>query len=251
MPVLHTNSEFDVKVSHYTLNIQATTVRKRWRAMMPETPYIHTNRKLPDMETLFTQLYKDNAWGSPETRSGDGSTIFNTSAIRAELPLLFNELGVSSVLDIPCGDLHWMKEMVPSIRDYTGADIVRELVEMNTKRFGSGRRRFVQRDITKDDLPNADLVFTRDCFVHLSFEHVFAAFRNLRRSGSKYILATTFLATEQNEDIQTGDWRPINLQKPPFCLPPPERVVREHRIWDGGEYSDKALGLWYIADLPI
>ncbi len=203
------------------------------------------------MEEVFKQIYHKNSWGSQETPSGDGSTLFNTSAIREELPLLSSELKIQSVLDIPCGDFHWMQEVAATIKEYHGADIVRELVELNRMKYGSEQRTFLQLDITNDNLPKVDLILCRDCFVHFSFNHIFEALDNILRSSSTYLLATTFTDIEENIDIVTGDWRPINLQQSPFHFPEPLRLIKEHRIWDGGECSDKALGLWRISDLPI
>jgi hypothetical protein len=41
-------------------------------------------------------------------------------------------------------------------------------------------------DLTGDPLPRVDVVLCRDCLVHLSFQNIFRAFANLRRSGSRY-----------------------------------------------------------------
>ncbi len=56
--------------------------------------------------------------------------------------------------------------------------------------------------------------------------------------------------TRVNEDIVTGGWRRLNLQKPPFSFPPYKQAV-----WDGprpdGTSKDKMLGLYEFADLPV
>ena len=105
-------------------------------------------------------------------------------------------------------------------------------------------------DLTADPLPRADVVLCRDCLVHLSFDHIRQAFDNLRRSGSTWLLTTTFLDHHENVDIESGDWRMLNLTRPPFNLPAPEGVLVEGCLESEGAYADKALGLWRIADLP-
>ena len=45
-------------------------------------------------------------------------------------------------------------------------------------------------DLTKDALPNCDLIRVRDCFIHLSFESIFAALRNITQSKIRYLLTT-------------------------------------------------------------
>ena len=102
-------------------------------------------------------------------------------------------------------------------------------------------------DLTADPLPRADVVLCRDCLVHLSFDHIRQAFDNLRRSGSTWLLTTTFLEHHENVDIESGDWRILNLTRAPFNLPAPEGVLVEGCLEGEGAYADKALGLWRIA----
>ena len=96
----------------------------------------------------------------------------------------------------------------------------------------------------------APAVLCRDGPVHLSFAEVFRAFAHLKRSGSRYLLTTTFSQLERNIDILNGDWRPLNLQQPPFSLPAPLRSIVEGCTEEGGAYADKMLGLWEIRCLP-
>jgi hypothetical protein len=42
--------------------------------------------------------------------------------------------------------------------DYTGIDVVPELVARNNEAFGSDRVRFLWRDITRDSLPGGDVL---------------------------------------------------------------------------------------------
>ena len=141
---------------------------------------------------------------------------------------------------------------MPLDLDYTGGDIVADAGGEQPGavwRPGS-RRRFVRLDLTADPLPRADVVLCRDCLVHLSFDHIRQAFDNLRRSGSTWLLTTTFLEHHENVDIESGDWRILNLTRAPFNLPAPEGVLVEGCLEGDGAYADKALGLWRIADLP-
>lgn len=203
------------------------------------------------MEHTFTHIYTLNSWGSEETVSGDGSSIFNTVAIRQELPLIINELGIQTMLDIPCGDFHWMQEIRLDIDRYIGADIVQELIEQNAKAFGDERKDFRHLDITHDVLPQVDLIFCRDCLVHFSFDDIWHSLRNIKKSGSRYLMTTTFTGIEENYDIETGDWRPINLQQLPFQFPPPLLLIQEHGIWDWNGEPGKCMGVWNINDILL
>ena len=101
----------------------------------------------------------------------------------------------------------------------------------------------------KDTLPTSDIIFVRDCLVHLSFKNIFEAIENIKKSSSKYLLTTTFTDRDENIDIITGDWRPLNLEIKPFLFPAPEKIIIENCTEGEGKYKDKSMGLWSIKKL--
>lgn len=201
-------------------------------------------------ESAFSKVYRNNEWWDGESKSGPGSSLTQTRRLREELPLLFKELGVRTLLDAPCGDFYWMKEVALDVQ-YIGADIVREMIKDNRKKFKGRNRKFIVLDITKDKLPRVDLIFCRDALVHLSFDEVWLALRNFKRSGSTYLLTTTFTEWKASVDITTGNHRPLNLQLPPFNFPPPLRIINEGCTEQDGRFADKSQGLWKISELGI
>lgn len=132
---------------------------------------------------------------------------------------LFDAFNISTMLDIPCGDFHWMKHVDLNNTDYTGADIVEELIQGNIARYERDGIRFKHLNLINDKLPKVDLVFCRDCLMHFAFADIARALDNVCRSESKYFLTTTFVGKHKNRDISTGSWRPINLELPPFWVP--------------------------------
>jgi hypothetical protein len=182
--------------------------------------------------------------------SGDGSSLRETRVARQVLPTLITRYDVRVLLDIPCGDCNWMRAIDFGGRAYIGADIVDDLIKRNQTAWGGPNRTFLHRDVVRDPLPPADLVVVRDCMIHLSNADVFEALRNIRRSGARYLLATTYTDRPTNPDILTGDWRAINLQAPPFTLPPPLELISEEWDWADGYHADKCLGLWDATTLP-
>ncbi|MCW5963413.1 MAG: class I SAM-dependent methyltransferase [Bryobacterales bacterium] len=210
-----------------------------------------------DLQERFTRIYETNLWGSEVSRSGTGSADDQTARIRHLLPDFVRELDVKSILDVPCGDFAWMQHVDLGDVAYTGADIVPHLVARNQDRFGAqgnhiaaGSRRFLVLDLTADALPAVDLVFCRDCLVHLSFPNIWKVIANLQRSGSTWLLTTTFPAHPENEDIEDGDWRLLNFECAPFHFPPPITLLNEGCTEQDGKFGDKSLGLWRIANLP-
>jgi hypothetical protein len=200
------------------------------------------------IRSVFTRLYFE-----PNRHrgmiSGPGSDLEQTAVIAREIPALLGELGVKTLLDAPCGDFYWMQHVELGVECYIGVDIVREQIERNRLLHAGKNREFFSLDVTSDPLPVADLILSRDLLVHLSFKDIESALSNFKLSMSGYLLTTTFPRTEINTDILTGDWRPINLQLPPFSFPRPLRLLNEHCTENGGKYADKSLGLWKLDDL--
>lgn len=198
------------------------------------------------VRAAFTRHYERKDWHEPETASGRGSSLHRTAAIRRDLPALFAELAVRSVVDAGCGDFNWFGTVEVELDSYLGIEVVERLVAMNRSRYGTARRQFVSLDIIRDRLPRADLVLCRDCLVHLKTRQISAALRNFRRSGFRYLLATTFTGNHPNQDVALGGWRPLNLERKPFNLGPPLRLISERESVEDPRYPDKSLGLWAL-----
>lgn len=233
------------------------SIKKTIREMFPKIVDIRNRiyndlahrrfRNLP-LKDVFSKIYTENHWKSKKSISGTGSDLEQTREVRTILEQIVAEYSITSILDIPCGDFNWIRLVkFPIGLQYFGADIVDELVEANIKKHEMPGRVFQYADITSSRLPNVDLVFCRDCLVHLSYEAIGQAIANLKRSGSKYLLTTTF-PNYTNRDIVSGNWRPINLAAKPFTFPQPIHIFNEQCTEDE-RYADKSLALWRIQEL--
>jgi hypothetical protein len=207
------------------------------------------SRRKGGMESLFTKAYSIKKKGDRESISGVGSYLKSTIAVRAELPGLLREIETKSLLDAPCGDFNWMSKVHIGDIKYIGVDIVADLIEHNQEHFSSENRTFLHRNIATDPLPRADVILCRDCLVHLSFADISAVLHNFQASGSGYLLTTTFVNRHENLDIRTGEWRPLNLEVEPFNFSKPIRLINEYCADSHGQYKDKHLGLWKLADM--
>jgi cyclopropane fatty-acyl-phospholipid synthase-like methyltransferase len=208
----------------------------------------HKYKNMP-IDEVFSNIYKNNEWNSKESVSGLGSELEQTKTLRVHLEKLINEREISTVLDIPCGDFLWMQKVNLSNAHYIGVDIVEDIIKANQDQHKSENLEFRVLNLIKDPLPKTDLVIVRDCLVHLSYKDIFAALQNLKASGCKYLLTTTFVGRKSNHDISTGDWRTLNLEKAPFNLPKPLLIINENCTEASGVFSDKSMALWEISNI--
>jgi len=197
-------------------------------------------------EKIFTDIYNENKWGDKESHSGPGSTLTQTETIRSELPEFLEEFHIHSILDIPCGDFNWMKEVNLDSISYIGADIVEKIIQINNEKYTKENRKFVKIDILRDELPQVDLILCKDLFMHFSYRDIFTAIENIKKRGSKYLLASNTLVTK-NYDIPTGYGRPINFLIKPFSFPSPLKVVDKKLTLEADIKS--SLLLWKIREL--
>lgn len=78
------------------------------------------------------------------------------------------------------------------VESYVGIDIGETLVERNGQEFSNASTSFRCLNLAEDDLPVADLIFSRDCLAHLSFNAALGVTANSKRSDAKYLPKRTF-----------------------------------------------------------
>lgn len=203
-----------------------------------------------NLRERFSQIYFKNIIRGKDSRSGSGSDMVQTAEIRLELPRLIQEYGIKTFMDAPCGDWHWMKDTALNVEHYIGVDIVEPLIEANRKQFGNNGTSFLCLDLVADELPKVDIIFCRDCLVHLTHDEIRKVIANFKMSGSTYLLTTTFTDRPDNVDLVLEHiWRPLNLEKAPFNFPKPVKVINEKCTEDNNQYTDKSLGLWRLNEI--
>jgi hypothetical protein len=222
-------------------------VKRILRGPMARLTAVHRLRwRVTSREALFTQVYETSGWDSTESGSGTGSELRATVDIRERLPEILTRLDVKTMLDAPCGDLNWMRHIPLPVEKYHGVDIVASVIEKNRAEYGDEHRDFAVADLTKDKLPEVDLVLCRDCLVHVSFQDAADILENFRATGAEWLVINTYANVERNHNQFTGrNWRQLNMSLPPFNFPAPLESFP-----DGGEVDPNRLGLWRLQDLP-
>jgi hypothetical protein len=228
-----------MRVSTWTSKLKTTRFRT---IRLYHEKFVFRNK---DAKEVFTSIWQHNYWGNQESLSGPGSTFEQTQNLVAEFPKLLSKFKIKSVFDAPCGDFHWMKQLTESSDlHYIGGDIVEGIISKNVSESSSANVEFKVFDITNDKFPNVDLWLSRAIFYHLSNKDIFLALNNFMQSSVKYILTTNCVtdSNHTNLDIDTGDWRSLNLFLPPFNFP-------TNPLWEIDDYSEPhppmKLCLWH------
>lgn len=217
---------------------------------------------LRDRALVFGYIYRRGVWlnGKKDgALSGLGSNTEATLHLNEALSDTLSSLDITSLLDLGCGDFTWMERVDLGNIYYTGVDIVEPLISENQRRYQSDHRTFLHLDGVIDALPPADLILCREVLFHLSFSDGKSLLANIKRSGAKYLIMTSDTATSFNADVDTGDFRNLNLLKRPFNFPGMQRSpaiangVPQRRMikWisDDVVSPTRGLGLWRIPDL--
>jgi ubiquinone/menaquinone biosynthesis C-methylase UbiE len=169
-----------------------------------------------DLKGIFTQTYKENKWGSSESRSGPGSNLAYTEGIRRIIVELI-EGGVETIWDCSCGDWNWMKEISDRLPNYVGNDIVEELIGVNSEKFGSDRVKFRCGDMVSGlkelEDSSIDLILCRHTLEHLPTDYSIEVVREIRRVAKKALITSNTHQGNSPINPNGSNARVINLEK--------------------------------------
>jgi SAM-dependent methyltransferase len=169
---------------------------------------------LLDHAEIFDGIYARNDWLEG---SGPGSMEESTRNYRKFLQNFLKCNGIKSLLDVGCGDWQFSRHLDWTDIDYLGID-VSSIALTAAKAFAGPGIRFRHLDAATDTLPSADLVLVKDVLQHWSNAEIIAFLPKLTMFRMALITNgfNPFKLAMTNLDIATGDWRPVDLQEPPF-----------------------------------
>jgi O-antigen/teichoic acid export membrane protein len=218
--------------------LRTAFVKAKFEATIEGGGYIQT----------FENIHSKNWWGSAESVSGYGSQLSRTVTLRRELVKWLGVNQIGSMLDAPCGDYNWMREVVDrSHIQYIGGDIVASIIEHNTSTYSDGKRvAFSRFDVLEDALPNVDFWLCRDLLFHFPNSAIEKVLARAAESNIRFFGASHFKDTQKHGDISFGGYRPVNLCKSPFNWPEPSFLIFDG---DDGAAQDRYLGIWRIEDI--
>ena len=218
------------------------------QALRESEPEKTETGKSESLRKRFDRIYEQGGWSNGKwgSASGAGSTLAYTEQLRPRLAKAISDLGINSMLDAPCGDFEWFKEVsVPPQMMYVGMDIVRDLVRKNQTLYSTSKRLFVAGDITLDPLPKVDLMMCRDCLFHLPNASIADFFENFLNSGIPWLLLTSHHNPNNVELPAKSGFRKINFAAAPYNFPKPRRAIKD---FDHG-FPARHLCLWSAEEI--
>lgn len=167
-------------------------------------------------QQTFTDIYNKNIW---RFGSGRGSLISATKPYRIFLEEFVRQHQVQSIVDFGCGDWQFSQLIDWGNAEYLGLDVVGDVIERNKKKFARKNIRFEIAPPRPEDIPTAELLLVKDVLQHWNISEI-QNFLHHALPKFQFVLITNCVRPESkmNLEIRTGDFRPLDVRRPPFDI---------------------------------
>lgn len=185
-------------------------VKNQLKSLIPKSwicGYAAIKNRNKSAEQVFTEIYHKEYWGkSTEANgyfSGTGTHDANTLKYVDLLTDFIRKNDVKSVFEIGCGDFSIMKQVLSNVKvNYTGADVVADLIAHLQETHGDKKTEFIQLDaIACRAFPNADLCVIRQVLQHLNNVQISNILE--KTNQFKYVIITEHVPV--NPEMLNGD----------------------------------------------
>ncbi|KOY50856.1 class I SAM-dependent methyltransferase [Polaribacter dokdonensis] len=195
---------------------------------------------------VMEQIYDQNLWGGNKDEIYSGSGSHNPKIVQPYLEVVINFLKSFQepiiVLDLGCGDFNVGRQLLAFSNKIIAVDIAENVINYNKAKYANNSLEFQCLDISKDDLPRADVVILRQVLQHVSNKEVHSVLNKLKEY--KYVILTEHLPNQEfvpNKDIISGQGIRIKNQsgliitKEPFNFKYKKQQELESTILDNNK----------------
>jgi len=173
------------------------------------------------------------------------SSLEGTAVLRSQLSLLWSKYNIEQIFDAGSHDAAWQVQTIAKEVRYSAGEINPELVALAQQ--NNPELDIVEFDITKDSLPDVDLLFVRDLTIHLSHAQKSKVIQNWLGSSIDYLLISHNLSILHNQEIDlSGSLFPfadVNWNMPPWNWPAPLEI-----LWEIGP-NGRSMSLWHRSQI--
>jgi SAM-dependent methyltransferase len=225
MPVAHIPLEASLtRLRDYARRATPPTIRRRIASKRLQK--MRQRNSIRSAQDVFSEIYATGRWGSGASfDSGSGSVGAAPESYVGFVRDLIEESGARHAVDIGCGDLRVASGFIDLLDSYIGVDVVPELIDRNSAKFGRPGVSFVALDAAISDVPDGDVCFVRQVFQHLSNNEI----TSILQQCSKFPIVVVTehwpapeLRTQPNQDkphgpdtrLDFGSW--VDIGEEPF-----------------------------------
>lgn len=175
------------------------------------------------MEEVFTHIYEKSIWGTNYNNyykgsSGYGSSInYNKDTYIPFLKKFIIENDIKTIVDLGCGDFICGPYIYSDLSDikYKGYDTYKKIIEFNSTQYPKSKFEFIHLDFynKKEEIEEGDLCILKDVLQHWPLEYIYNFLDYLVKSKKfkKILICNCSInQTEDNTDINIGNWRHLN-----------------------------------------
>ncbi len=191
------------------------------------------------LKEIFSKIYSEKAWGDDGSKFSSGGGSNESYIVRPYVEKILRELKACGsrkpeVVDLGCGNFNIGKNFIGHCSRYTAVDIVPELIESLRSEGYPDHVRFLNLDITEDELPEGDVCFLRQVLQHLSNDQIMKVLPKLEKYKVLYIteqqpMPDHDFTANQNKAAGPGTRLHENsgvfLERSPFNFILPGRVI--------------------------
>lgn len=152
---------------------------------------------------VFDRIYDEGLWGRNslgDPLSGNGSHA--EEIINPYIDIVGKFLGQLKrpvVVDLGCGDFEVGKKLVSFSSKYIACDISSKIIGINIEKYSDLGVEFKCLNLSRDELPRADVALIRQVLQHLSNQEIHDFVKKINESKPyRYIILTEHLPVDNN-----------------------------------------------------
>tara|TARA_B110000971_G_C20009222_1_gene500750 strand:- start:1263 stop:2030 length:768 start_codon:yes stop_codon:yes gene_type:complete len=214
--------------------LEKVTTKEQYQKIL----YLYSKHKQNKMfrnmsiEQRFSKVYNEHLWKDKNYKSKNYKFFSGSGSHEAEIinPYIkvvsefLKTLNKPTIVDAGCGDFNVGINFIGLSSKYYAFDIFEDLISLNKENFKFQNLIFEKKDIIKDFLPSADILFVRQVLQHLDNKSIKRFIQNINNKYNFLIVTEHMPEGKFNPNLDKisggfmGNFSGVILDKKPFNL---------------------------------